>query len=272
MDAIQDGLRAWAEQGDRRRGGDAWDALVREWRPQVLRFLRGPSPEEVEDVLGEALLALAAVGREGDAPRALAPEGVDSMKAWRRKVLRHFLIDRSRKLARRRHAVKGVVEGWSPKAEREEWRRVQEDRESPSTDNPGADDPSVHRAAVAAGELSPEAITQRRELLASRRSLVMDVLPELPVRRRVVLMLALSGDPSKFAAELSRKLREDVVDVQGRIDIALHSPPFPDHERLSLERVRVCWPNSPERTARDTARRTLARAVLDAEALVGGQT
>lgn len=79
-DTIQDDLRAWITTGDRARGGQALDALAKEWRPRVRNFLRAPSEDEVEEALSDALNTLC-VAPAGERPRALAPDDAEAPAA-----------------------------------------------------------------------------------------------------------------------------------------------------------------------------------------------
>ena len=247
-DLVQEDLRAWA-RGDRSRGDAVITALTREWRPRVARFLQAPSPDEVEEVLQEALVALA-LSHQGRPPRALAPDDAPHPAAWRRTVLQRHLVDRSRYRGRRRHAEQGEALGLSPRAEAERWR--------------------ARKAGLSlvSEVASPPPAQDERALdlteLALRRRDALRVLPGLPVRRRALLLLALGGDPTPFAGELAQDLRCDPVALLGRLSAALDPPPTDDPP--TPDQIRVIWPDPPLKT--EAARKTLERAVADLRALL----
>ena len=257
-DVGQEGLLAWVERGDRARGGDALDQLAREWRPRVLRFLQSPAADEVEEVLEEALCALCVV-EPGQRPRALAPDDAGNPAAWRRRVLRNFLIDRSRRGGRRRHAERGLALGLSNEAEAEAWRA----NRSGGANRPDA--PELRDAPPPTPQVSAPVALE----LAALRHDVLRALPALAVRRRALLLLALGGDPSPFAGELAAALREDEACVLGRIHEALDAPHDGEHDHLSLAMIRVIWPNEPMNAARETARKSLERAIGDVRRVLG---
>lgn len=264
-DQIQEDLLAWAVRGDRTRGGAALDALAREWRPRVLRFLVAPSPDEVEEVLDEALCALA-IAEPGQRPRAVAPEATESAPAWRRQVLRNYLIDRSRKRGRRRHAEQGMALGMSNAAEAEAWRA---DRNERSGADPSPSGAIPLREVVASATPSTRSASPEQVELGGMRLDVLRVLPSLAVRRKVLLLLALGGDPSPFCHELADAVGEHEADVYARIQVALTAPHDGAHEHLSDAMIRVIWPDEPLAKARDTARKNLERAVSDIRQKLG---
>ena len=264
-DRIQEDLLAWVLRGDRARGGAALDALAREWRPRVMRFLVAPGPDEVEEVLDEALCALG-MADPGQRPRALAPDDVESAPAWRRQVLRHYLIDRSRKRGRRRHAEQGMALGLSNAAEAEAWRS---DRTERGSADPAPSGAIPLREVVAPAPLSTS--SEQIELGAMRLD-VLRVLPSLAVRRKVLLLLALGGDPSPFCRALADALGENEADVYARVQAALTAPHDGAHEHLSDAMIRVIWLNEPLAKARDTARKNLERAVSDIRQKLGLKT
>lgn len=242
LDIIQDDLRAWITTGDRARGGRAIDALANEWRPRVRNFLRAPSEVEVEEALSDALSTLCVAPR-GGRPRALAPDDAESPAAWRRRVLRNHLIDKLRRRDRRRHAERGEALGLSPAAEADAWRTdraalAQQKQAPPEASGDAADDAE----------------------LKLMRHQVVRALPELPIRYRVVMMLALGMDPSPFVSELADALREDEAPVQGRVAEALRAGHDGGSEHLSLPMIRVLWPREAEAQARESARKALERA------------
>lgn len=265
-DAIQDDLSAWVHEGDPAAGERAVEALADEWRPRVRRFLRSPSPQEVEDWLAGALEALC-LSVDGKEPRALAPEGVSSPIGWRRRVLKNHLVDVFRKERRRRHAREGMARGWSPQVEAERWRQekpekeaarkaarkvipIREDIEVPPPPTPSADP----REAIAG---------------LDRRERVLALLPALAVRRRVLILLAMDGDPTPFLEELAEELGEDPTDTAARMERALLSPHDGSHDYLSEAKVRAVYPHGDLRDAREAARKALARAVADLRKKLG---
>ncbi len=258
-DAIQDDLSAWVYGGDRAAGERAVEALADEWRPRVRHFLRSPSPQEVEDQLAEALVTLC-LAADGSAPRALAPEGAADPAAWRRRVLKHHLIDVSRKERRRRHAREGVARGWSPRVEAERWRREKEAA--------GGGIPAREAVEVSP---PPAAVTDPREAIAGldRRERVLALLPTLSVRRRVLILLAMDGDPTPFLEELAEVLGERPEETAARLDRALHTPHDGTHDYLSEAEVRAVYPRGALRSARESARKALARAIEELRGKLG---
>lgn len=260
MGRIQEDLRAWCLARDRDAGGRALDALAREWRPRVRLWLASPTPDEVEEVLQDALVACCSA-EDGQRPRALAPDDAENPAAWRRKVLRNWLTDRARRAGRRRHAEWGLAQGLTPAVEAEAWRHrrppdaaaasasLTEPRPAPP---PAPDDPS-------ASLLLP----------ALRRDLVR-LLPGVAVRRRVLVALVLGADPSPWVAELARELAEATTDTQARVDRALAEREGGPGDELPLAFVRVCWPTELEGKARESARKSLERAADDLRRLLGG--
>lgn len=259
-DPIQDDLRAWFEDGDQERGGRALDALYREWRPRVRRFLAAPSADEVEEWLQDAMEALC-LFEPGKRPRALAPADADLPAAWRRTVLRRHLVDRSRRWGRRRHAEQALGEGLEPAEEKARWRERRGGGQAP-TDHGLTD----ARPAPAPAPEPPVDLD-----LGLQRAEVLERLSGLAVRRRVVLALGLAADPSPWAEALAGELREEPEAVLARMQAAL-SDPDPPGEGLSDAAVRVCWPAGPLAKAREAARKALERAVEDMRRLVGGGT
>ncbi|MCK6504451.1 hypothetical protein L6R53_13790 [Myxococcota bacterium] len=258
VDPIQEDLRAWHEAGDRRRGDRALDALYREWRPRVRRFLASPSPEEVEEWLHEAMEALC-LPAPGQRPRALLVDDEGSPAAWRRTVLRNFLVDRSRRWGRRRHAEQALGEGLEPAEEKARWRAR---RGGPAAAaDLGLTEPRPAPPPPPAGPPDLDLGLRRAEVLAR--------LPALAVRRRVVLALALGADPSPWAEALARELGEPPEAVLARMEAA-RSDPAPPGEGLPDMAVRVCWPDPPLAKAREAARKALERAVEDLRRSVGG--
>ena len=258
-DAIQDDLRAWVVDDDQDRGGRALDALYREWRPRVRRFLASPSADEVEEVLQEAMEALC-IPEPGQSPRALAADDVLSPSAWRRTVLRNHLVDRSRRWGRRRHAEQAMGEGLEPAEEKLRWRERR-----------GGQDAPAAASLTEARPVPPPAPEPPVDLdLGLQRAEVLERLPGLAVRRRVVLALGLGADPSPWAEALAGELREEPEEVLARMQAAV-SDPDPPGEGLSDSAVRVCWPGGTLAKAREAARKALERAVEDMRRLVGGE-
>ncbi len=95
------------------------------------------------------------------------------------------------------------------------------------------------------------------------RRAVWSVLDRLPILRAVILVLALRGDPSPFAAALAAHLDEPESRVLDRIRYALWAPPDHAHDLLTMAMVRVAWPDGDDAKALDTARNALARALKD---------
>lgn len=255
-DAVQEFLLA-VQRGE---GGpvvsDGYDALAREWRPRVRRFLANPSEAEVDDWLSAAMMELVVEQRDG-IPRALAPADAGNPVAWRRRVLRNHLIDRARKNGLRRNAEETLRDGGDAALAAQRW----EDRKQRSV--PGPADPrdagltDAHGAGkrpVAAHEDDPRDMDRRA---------VWSVLDRLPILRAVILVLAMRGDPSPFAAALAAHLDEPEPRVLDRIRYALWAPPDHAHDLLTMAMVRVAWPDGDDAKALDTARKALARALKD---------
>ncbi len=255
-DLVQDGLLAWVERGERGLGGEAVELLRQEWRPRVQRWLQSPGEDEVDEVLDEALIALCAF-EPGQRPRALAPSEAVSPAAWRRQVLKNHLIDRGRRRGRRDHAERGMAAGLSNAAEAETWRRERQQRAEPHGSN--------SRYTIGIREVVPEVALVSPEAIELRgmRHDVLRALPTLAVRRRVLLLLALRGDPSPFAADLATELHEPEEEVLARIQTALSAPHDGGHEHLSLAMIRVIWPQEHASKAREAARKNLERAIQD---------
>lgn len=250
-DEVQGHLRAWVLEGDRQRGNKAVDAIAREWRPRVRNLLQNPSEDEVEDVLADALGTLC-VAERGQLPRAMAPEHAESPAAWRRRVLKNFMFDRFRRQGRRRHAELGEMLGLSPETEAEAWR---EDRARlPQEAKRRQEAP---KAAPLPELVSPDDGVELGQL----RHRLMEVLPDLTIRYRVVMMLALGMDPSPFVPELADALHVDEAVLQNRVSIALSAPAEGGSEYLSLAKMRVLWPTEPEENARESARKNLERGI-----------
>jgi|JI10StandDraft_1071094.scaffolds.fasta_scaffold462536_1 DNA-directed RNA polymerase specialized sigma24 family protein len=100
MDEVQFCVARWHEHGDQRAFGRALRVLETEWRGRVADFTRG-APDAVEEVLQE-LIVRAVVTENGARPKLLAPDDVESPRAWRLTVLRRMLVDRHRAEGRAR--------------------------------------------------------------------------------------------------------------------------------------------------------------------------
>jgi len=231
----------------------AIDGLARDWRRRVRRFLQQPSPEEVEDLLQGALLALV-LPRDGGEPRVLAPPG-GSPTAWRRRVLKNWLIDQVRSKRRQDHLRKGVARGWAPATEKEVWRREKAVRQ-------GAPGPGLRLVASPQEPVGPSSEDWADVVRWRRR--VVSMLPELPVRRRVLVAMAMGADPTPFATELAVALDEGTAAVLSRMHVALTEPHDANHDYLSQPMVRVVYPEpKPLGAAREAARKALDNAIVD---------
>lgn len=256
-DAVQEFLLA-VQRGE---GGpvvsDGYDALAREWRPRVRRFLASPSEGEVDDWLSAAIMALVVELRDGQ-PRALAP--ADALpRAWRRRVLQHFLIDEARKRGLRRNAENTLREGGDALDAARRW----EERKAtapPTGVAPCAEDASV--TAPLGAPLPAEAAAADHPREMDRRA-IWSVLDQLAPMRAVILVLALRGDPRPLAGALAAHLGEPVARVRGRMEYALWAPPDHAHDLLTMAMVRVVKPDGDDAKALDTARKALARALAD---------
>ena len=254
-DPVQTFLLA-IQSGERGRHlSDGYDRLAREWRPRVRRFLRSPSPDEVEDWLSEAMIKLVVEIPEGRGQmRALAPLGSANPKGWRSTVLVNFLRDEARRRGRRRHVEQAFLAGMDADEEQARWNASKKERA-------GAPDPA--RTLVASGPPRALAVVEADEERVLERAAVFSVVRELPVLRAVVLVLVLDGDPSPLAEALAAVRGEPVEDVLARIEVALTAAPDHVHDYLTMAQVRVGWPDGADHAALDSARNALARARRD---------
>ncbi len=243
----------------------ACDALCQEWRPRIRRFLAGPSTEEVEDALQDAILALV-LSPDGGAPKALAGAEVARPQAWRRRVLQNHLCSAGRYAGRRRHAESAQVQGLSPSAEKREWARRKQERERLATTlgdrrRQLLNDPiDRHHAPPLRGDAG-EAEAQLH--LEARRHSLWPLLPELAIQRRVIVALSLRFDPTPFAEELARKRAEPVAEVLHRIGDALAAAMSGREEPPTAAAAAVVWPDGDRAKARESARKAQERGILD---------
>ena len=256
-DAIQQQLhRAWAE-GDRAAQAAACDALCKEWRPRIRRFLASPSTEEVEDALQDAILALV-LSASGGAPKALASAEVARPQAWRRRVLQNHLCSAGRYTGRRRHAESAQAQALSPSAEKREWARRKQERERQASTLGDArrqllSDPiDRQHAPTLRGDGGD---TEAQLDLEARRRDLWPLLPELAIQRLVIVALALRFDPSPFAEELARKRTEPVAEVLHRIGDALAAAVAGKEEPPTEAAAAVVWPDGDLAKAREIARK-----------------
>lgn len=258
MDAIQQALEQHHADPDLVPKAEleaAIDALAAEWKRQLRSLLQSPSADEVDDMLQAAFeeLVLAPLGVRA---RVLAPPDAGAPGAWRRTVLRRWWIDRIRKKRRRDHVVKGIAQGWSPQTEKDQWSQEKEERAGARAPDLRLVDPVAPRDREVLEEDLTAAIDERRRLAA--------MVPELPVRRRVLVVLAMGGDATPFAAELASLLDDDVEQVLARIHHATVSGHDASHDYLSEAMVRVVYPPpKPLASAKEAARKALENAIRD---------
>jgi len=234
---------------------DCFQQLCNEWRPQIRKFLLSPSAEEIQDTLQSALLQLA-LPASTSPPRAMAPRDATNPRAWRRTVLKNWLKDTLRGKRRRDHAQRGVAQEWSPSTEKQEWRRERNERAGVLKPNTSLTEREAPRTSGIPSDDVSVWLDSRRQLIA--------MIPTLPVRRRVLLLLALNGDPTPFADDLAALLDEDPSDVLARIHHATSSPHDGGHDYLSEAMVRVVYPPpKPLDAAKEAARKALANTIRD---------
>lgn len=231
-DVVQRDLERWMREGDARAADRAARRIAQEWTPSVRRFLRQGDGDEVAEVLQEALVALVVPRSEGMPPRAMAPASAAKPKAWRRLVLNRFLIDIGRRQRVRRFYDYAYGAGLSLSAARaSSWLRSEPIRPPPSEDD----------------------VDEIIDLWAQRRR-VIQALPRLDIRRRVAGGLLLHADVTPWTKELARALGEPVATVALRLSRA---------DTGEEARLRVLYPTEPLPKARESWRKTVARAVGD---------
>lgn len=252
------------KNGERGRHlSDGYDRLAREWRPRVRRFLRTPSPDEVEEWLSEALVELVVKTPQGKTTmRALAPLGSSNPKGWRSTVLLNFLRDEARKRGRRRHAEQAYQAGMDADEEQARWNASKEER---------AGTKDLTRTLVTAGPPRSLPVVDADERRILERAAVFSAVKEIAVLRAVVLVLVLDGDPSPLAEALADVRGEPVEDVLARIRVALEAEPDHVHDYLTMAQVRVGWPDGPDHSALDSARNALARAKNDVRKILAAR-
>lgn len=251
MDHIQTLLVAWLRDGGPDR--PAIDALCREWRPIIRRFLLEPDEDEVEDALQQALLTLVL-------SRRVVAETPDDGRAWRRRILKNHLTDTCRKRGRRQHAERAVGKGLAPQAERQAWREQKGSRRAPRLD---LNEPRTVGLSPPVAELDEEALD-----LHQMRVQAMAALPAVPVGRRVLIALCLGMDPSPWAEELAAVIPDSAEAVLGRMDEARRAVQEHGSDPFLIEVARVV---NPRATDTETAKRTFRRARKDLEQSMGGQ-
>lgn len=167
-DAIQDPLRRFHEEGDRRALAQAFAALRTEFVGPVARFLRvAPAAPVVEQVLSDLLIDLLGV-RTGTPPRLLAPPHHDNPAAFRRRVLLNALRDFTRRNQSYQRAL------------------------------------AAHARGSASGSAAEsETLVELRQM----RDKVAALLPRLEIRRRVAMALELGIElPLAWLEELGNEL------------------------------------------------------------------
>lgn len=247
MDPIQADLARYVEQGDRNALGHALDGLSREWRPLLrARFGDRLSEADQEDRLQQALVDLV-LDPARPLPRVLAGADVLRVQTYRRAVFLNWLRDGWRKQTRRAHSDRAFGAGWSPEAEKEHWRRRDE--------QPPAIRP-LPAAQQADGSEELTALIDARQTLVAR-------LPGLAVRGRVLLALVARVDPRPFAAELATALGDSDAAVLRRMEAALQAPHDQLHEYLSAAMVEVVYPTGDLQQNLESARKALQRAMRD---------
>lgn len=230
-DTIQEKLDRVHRYGDRKALAEVFAALKVQFVGPVARFLKQPpSASATDQALGDILVDLL-LGKDGKPPRALAPPDHPNAAAWRRQVLLRALIDRQR---RQSAYAKAVMSHSQQLAHEQE----------------------------GTGRCLPEELLE----LSRMRGSVVARLPQLDVRRRIVLALELRiALAAGWVTELARALAEPAEGVLVR----LH-----EHEQMPEDEQRklaiLYGPTTALSTAREAYRKTLERAREDMAALIRG--
>ncbi len=218
-------LTRWMETGDEVARTHALHALRLEWQGRILRFLGNATEADVwlQDALVElALPSLRADGTER-APRMLAPKDYDPA-AWRGRVLRNWMVTRWRRNAR----------------EQERWMTI--------------DDPHVDAATA---EPAPEHPWHTDASLARLRQ----ALESLPIKPRCLLMLRFGFEMDEVTDQLATALGEPAGAVATRVFQARRDRSGRHDAFLTHSEVRVVFPDGDLDMRRDTARKSMRRAL-----------
>lgn len=251
MDPIVEDLTRYAEEDDRQAHGRALDALSREWRPVLRRQAAEAPPEELEDRLQQALLELAVKDAHGRIRALASTEGSDHQK-YRITVLRNWLRDHWRRRNRRAHAEKAVAAGLSPQTEKQQWRNR---REAPPMQ------------VVEVAHAPPPEIPELHGLLDKRQALLAS-LHTVPIRGRVLVLLAIGADATHHAEALAKAIHDSPEVVTRRMHAASRAPHDHQHDYLSGAMVEVVYPTGDPEKNRESARKALERAMRDLGRLV----
>ncbi|MBI4814838.1 MAG: hypothetical protein HY791_01190 [Deltaproteobacteria bacterium] len=225
-DEIQADLAAWARTQDRQALHRAFESAKLEWYPRVRRFIVqqgfGHAVDEAFDHVLTALLSF----RDGSL-RALAPEDHDP-KRWRLKVLKHELIDWTRRHGLRVDVQEALREGWSPETLRAE-RAARKANKQPE---PFA--PLLTPSALIDGSAAElEEMLEWRD----RRELVVARLPALAVLPRVAIATILGVDPEPWIGELADQLGVSEAAARLRIPDLAGISGMPKDKEAARKRV-----------------------------------
>lgn len=244
-DEVQGYLSRWHQHRDEAAFIRAFRQLRQEWAGPVARFLRLPMDAvEVELVLSDMLCALLGAER-GAAPRALAPADYEQPAAWRRRVLSNALRDDYRRKQAYGRAVAAATQ-------------------TAATGGPAA--AAEPPTAIPTGELAAPAaaipLAEEQAGLKQMLRIVVNRLPQVEVRRRVVLTLALDLPiPAAWQGELALALDVPEAVIAARVR-AYEAAPY-DEDR----RVEVVYGQAQPRE-REAYRKTLERARAELQQLI----
>ena len=256
MDQVQLWLVEYSTKGDRQAHGQAVDALYREWRPRLRNFPGQVSPEELDELLQTAVTELAVI-QEGKL-RALAPPHAQNPGSWRATVLKNWWRDTIRKKRRRDHVRTSVEEGWSPQVGQDQWNLEREQRQLGGAEANVEQTIEVRRSGTE-GDRAHEDLAER---IGNRHAILVE-LPKLPVRRAVLIIMAMKGDPIPFAQALADELDEPVEQVVERMHLADEGAHDQAHDYLTQAMVDVVYPPGSAANPRAAALRALNYAIKD---------
>ncbi|HMU37690.1 MAG TPA: hypothetical protein PKE31_01630 [Pseudomonadota bacterium] len=205
----------------------AFTLLRREFAGRVARFLRAPlSSPEVEETLSDLLIDLL-ITDGTKRPRALAPPASENPVAYRAKVLLHALCDAHRR----------------KKTQEKTTTSLKDQQEALSQPSPSAESVLFESA-------------QRKEVL--------EVIPKLVIRRRMIVMLELGNrPPNPWIEEFAQELSVSFQEVFSRIRTWESDP---EHE--GRKRSVLYGPASDNPASQENYRKTLARAIEDIKQLI----
>ncbi len=266
QDRIQALLDEWqATESDTARE-EAFTLLYAEWQRAIRRLMRAPD-DRADAALQDAMWHACTPSEKTGRLPVHAPDGAGNPRAWRATVLRSRVISGYRRETTRSRKERLFNEGLSRDALKAARRRqVDQDQASHRLPEP------IETARPPAERVpSPEDEAVVLDHLRHRRDQVLDYLPDLAVRRRVLIALVLGIDPTPWAEELAAESNEGddaLTDLLHRIEVALaptNDPPAFTSRRLGG--VEVTWPMvrvlDAESTNTETIRKTLDRAAAD---------